>query len=82
MIKERPSSMYKVVLAFAGTGAVAMLPVVLLALTHPELRRALGEAVTGYGGTVVITAAAICAVAATSWFLAAVVRRKPRALRA
>ena len=82
VIKEQPASWTKVVLAFAATALVGALPVILLALTHAELRAAVDEAAARYGGTVVVTLAAASAVAVSAWFLAPVVRRKPRAVRA
>ncbi len=80
MIRERPASMLKVVLAFAGTVVVALLPLVVIALSRPGTD-VYGPAL-GYDGSVLLVGAPAAAVLAAAVIVRTMLRRKPRAVRA
>lgn len=82
MIKETPASMRRVVLAFAGTAVVAVLPLLVLAMMDSSVRGVVTAEVSRYGGAVLVVGTIVAAVMATAVSVKAALRRKPRAASA
>ena len=79
MIKETPASRMGVVLAFAGTALVAVLPLALLALTDDRVRSAVAHDLARYGGPALLIGGIVVILVAASRIVRSALRRKPRA---
>lgn len=79
MIKETPPSRLGVVLAFAGTAFVALLPLGVLASVDADLRAAIGRTVANAAGPVALVAGIVVALAVGVLAVKSMVRRRLRA---
>lgn len=80
MIKERPTNMARVVLAFVATALVALLPIAIVGLTSIGVADAM-DAIAGYRGPALWIGVSVIVIAATASVVSSVLRRKPRAAR-
>ncbi len=82
MIKELPASMTRVVLAFAGTVVVAVLPLIALALTDTGVRSSVTSEFARYGGPTLLVGGVTVCLMAMAVTVKSVLRRKPSAASA
>lgn len=76
VIKETPASRIRVVLAFVGTGLVALLPLVILSLADAGVRGAVSDVISRHVGLALMVGATVITLLILARAARAVFRRR------